>query len=315
VDFLLKRFEEVHKVPFQGDSIALSRVTDAAERMKMALSERSSTDVHIPMLMMDPSGGAPRDLRTTVTRDELNAVCGALISRSLDVVRDVLLDAKLKPSEVDDVILVGGMSRMPLVRDQLKTVFGKSPQASVNADEAVALGAALYSGSVDKVSSVVLIDVLPMTVGVGLPGGGFKRVIERNTPLPAQRSFSIATQADNETLLEFSVFQGEDTHVAGNEYLGTVRMEGLPRAPRGSVKIAVTLKLDSECVLHVEAREMTTRKEVKASLATRYSPEELQKQLKFSGEAVKAADNKRAEDLRERGGRFWGFLKKVIGKS
>jgi molecular chaperone DnaK (HSP70) len=313
VDYLLARFQEKEGIAFTGDGIALSRVSDAAERAKMALSERSTFEVHIPMLMMDDAG-RPRDLRVLFTRQELEKICDPLLSRTVDVVRDVLLDAKLQASEVDDIILVGGMSRMPLVREKLKELFGKGPQASVNADEAVALGAALYSGSVDKVSSVVLIDVLPMTVGVAMPGGAFKRVIERNSPLPAQRSFAINTTKDNEEFLELSIFQGEDNHISANEYLGTVRMEGLPRGPKGSVRVAVTIKLDSECVLHVEAREYSTRKEVKATLATRYSPEELQKQLQVTKESVKAAEARRGADLKERAGGFWGFVKKALGR-
>jgi molecular chaperone DnaK (HSP70) len=313
VDYLLERFQKLEGIPFSGDGIALSRISDAAERAKMALSERTSFEVHIPMLMMDDAG-RPRDLRVVLTRQELEKICDPLLSRTIDVVRDVLLDAKLKASEVDDIILVGGMSRMPMVRDKLKGLFGKGPQASVNADEAVALGAALYSGSVDKVSSVVLIDVLPMTVGVAMPGGAFKRVIERNSPLPAQRSFAINTNKDNEEFLELSIFQGEDNHISANEYLGTVRMEGLPKGPKGSVRVAVTIKLDSECVLHVEAREYSTRKEVKATLATRYSPEELQKQLQVSKESVKAAEERRGADLKERAGGFWGFVKKALGR-
>ncbi|WP_163784251.1 TIGR02266 family protein [Myxococcus vastator] len=313
VDYLLARFQEKEGIAFTGDGIALSRVSDAAERAKMGLSERSTFEVHIPMLMMDDTG-RPRDLRVVLSRQELEKICEPLLSRTIDVVRDVLLDAKLKAAEVDDIILVGGMSRMPLVRDKLKGLFGKGPQASVNADEAVALGAALYSGSVDKVSSVVLIDVLPMTVGVAMPGGAFKRVIERNSPLPAQRSFAINTTKDNEAFLELSIFQGEDNHISANEYLGTVRIEGLPKGPKGSVRVAVTLKLDSECVLHVEAREYSTRKEVKATLATRYSPEELQKQLQVSKESVKAAEDRRGADLKERAGGFWGFVKKALGR-
>ncbi|MBU8898922.1 TIGR02266 family protein [Corallococcus sp. M34] len=313
VDFLLERFQEKEGIAFSGDGIALSRVSDAAERAKMALSERSTFEVHIPMLMMDDAG-RPRDLRVILTRQELEKICDPLLNRTVDVVRDVLLDAKLKAADVDDIILVGGMSRMPLVRDKLKGLFSKNAQASVNADEAVALGAALYSGSVDKVSSVVLIDVLPMTIGLAMPGGAFKRVIERNSPLPAQRSFAITTNKDNEEFLELSVFQGEDNHISANEYLGTVRIEGLPRGPKGSVRVAVTLKLDSECVLHVEAREYSTRKEVKATLATRYSPEELQKQLQVSKEAVSAAEARRGADLKERAGNFWGKLKKVLGR-
>ncbi|MCY1031860.1 TIGR02266 family protein [Corallococcus sp. BB11-1] len=313
VDFLLERFQEKEGIAFNGDGIALSRVGDAAERAKMGLSERSTFEVHIPMLMMDDAG-KPRDLRVMMTRQDLEKICDPLLNRTIDVVRDVLLDSKLRAADVDDIILVGGMSRMPLVRDKLKGLFGKNAQASVNADEAVALGAALYSGSVDKVSSVVLIDVLPMTIGVAMPGGAFKRVIERNSPLPSQRSFAISTSQDNEERMELSIFQGEDNHISANEYLGTVRVEGLPRGPKGSVRVAVTLKLDSECVLHVEAREYSSRKEVKATLATRYSPEELQKQLQVSKEAVNAAEERRGADLKDRAGRFWGFVKKALGR-
>ena len=313
VDLLLERFQQQAQLVFSGDNIALSRVSDAAERAKVALSERNTYDVHIPMLMMDDAG-RPHDLRCTLHRAEVEAACLPLIQRTLDVVRDVLLDAKLKTSDVDDIILVGGQSRMPLVRDKLKELFGKPALASVNADEAVALGAAMYSTALDKVSSVVLIDVLPMTIGVAMPGGTFMRVIERNTPLPAQRAFNISTTRDNEEALELSVFQGEDSHIAANEYLGTVRIEGLPRANKGAVKVTVSLRLDSECVLHVQALEHISRKEVRATLATRYTPEELQKKLGVNKEQAQAAEERRGRDLKARSGRFWGFLKKVVGR-
>jgi uncharacterized protein (TIGR02266 family) len=314
VDFLLERFQQLESVTFQGDGVALSRVSDAAERAKIALSERQHYDVHIPMLMMD-SIGRPRDLSFTMTRADLERICEGLVTRTLDVVRDVLLDARLKPSDIDDIILVGGQARMPLVREKIKALFGKSAHSSVNADEAVALGAALYSTAVDKVSSVVLIDVLPMTIGLAMPGGAFQRVIERNTPLPAQRSFAVSTSRDNEEVLELSIFQGEDNHISANEYLGTVRLEGLPKGPKGSVRVAVTIKMDAECVLFVEAREYQSRKMVRATLATRYTPEELAKQLKVDMNAAQAAEERRGADLRERAGRFWGFLKKVVGRA
>ncbi|AKJ07658.1 uncharacterized protein (TIGR02266 family) [Archangium gephyra] len=314
VDLLLERFQQQEKVNFQGDRIALSRVTDAAERAKVALSESNSYEVHIPMLMMDEAG-QPRDLHVTLTRAEMEKACLPMVMRTLDVVRDVLLDAKMRPGDIDDILMVGGQARMPLVREKLKEVFGKPPHAGVNTDEAVALGAALYSNAVDKVSSVVLIDVLPMTIGVAMPGGAFTRVIERNTPLPAQRSFAISTTRDNEEVMELSIFQGEDTHISANEYLGTVRLEGLPRGPKGSVRVAVTLRLDSECVLHVTAQEYSTRKEMKATLATRYTPEELRQRLGVASDAARAAEERRGQDLKERSGRFWGFLKKVVGKA
>ncbi len=314
VDTLLSKFQKQNNVTFNGDAVALSRVSDQAERAKVALSERTTFEVHLPMLQMS-NAGVPLELKCTLTREELNESCGTLVDRTIDVVRDVLLDANIKAGDIDDVILVGGMSRMPLVREKIKGVFKKPPQASVNADEAVALGAALYSGTVDKVSSVVLIDVVPMTIGLGLPGGGFKRIVERNTPLPASKSFSLATSKDNEETMELQVFQGEDANVGANEYLGTMRIEGLPKGPKGSVQLAVTLKLDAECVLHVDARELRTRKAFTSTLATRYTPDEIRTRLGMSTVKATPATAQRAEELKQRGGRFWGFLKRVVGRA
>ena len=313
VDLLLQRFQTQHGRPFAGDQIALSRIAEVAERAKVALSEQQTFDVHLPMLEFDPSG-SPKDLKCTVTRADIEASCLTLVDRTIQAVHDVLLDAKLKPAQVDDIILVGGMSRMPLVREKLKAVFKKPPQASVNADEAVALGAALYSGSVDKVSSLVLIDVVPMTVGLGKPGGGFHRLIERNTPLPATKSFGLSTHEDNQTELEVIMFQGEDSNVAGNEFLGAMKIEGLPKGPKGSVQIAITVSLDAECVLKVEAREFRTRKVVQTTLATRYTSDEVAKRLNISAEKRAQTDQKRSEELGGRAGGFWSRLKRVFSR-
>ncbi len=311
VDLLLERYATWHKRSFAGDRVALSRISEVAEKMKMALSERNSFDVHLPMLEMD-SSGKPLDLRTTVTRAEMEKTCEELVERTIQAVQDVLLDAKLKASQIDDIILVGGMSRMPLVREKLKAVFKKPPQASVNADEAVALGAALYSGTVDKVSSLVLIDVVPMTIGLGKPGGGFHRLIERNTSLPATKSFGISTQKNDETELEVMVFQGEDSNVAGNEFLGAVTISGLPKGPAGSVQVAITLGLDAECVLRVEAREFRSRQVVRSTLATRYTSEEIAQKLGISTEKVVAANKSRGDELEKRAGGFWSKLKSLF---
>ncbi len=313
VDLLLQRFQVQHGRPFAGDQIALSRIAEVAEKVKVALSEQHSFDVHLPMLDLDPSG-TPKDLKCTVTRADLEANCTSLVDRTIQAVQDVLLDAKLKPAQVDDIILVGGMSRMPLVREKLKTVFKKPPQASVNADEAIALGAALYSGSVDKVSSLVLIDVVPMTVGLGKPGGGFHRLIERNTPLPATKSFGLSTHEDNQTELEVMVFQGEDSNVAGNEFLGATKIEGLPKGPKGSVQIAITISLDADCVLKVEAREFRTRKVVQTTLATRYTSDEVAKRLNITAERRAQTDQKRSDELGGRAGGFWSKLKRVFSR-
>ena len=313
VDLLLQRFSDWHKRPFSGDRVALSRVSEVAEKMKIALSERNTFDVHLPMLEMD-AGGKPLDLRTTVTRADIEAACSELIDRTIQAVQDVLLDAKLKASEVDDIILVGGMSRMPLVREKLKDLFKKPAHASVNADEAVALGAALYTGTVDKVSSLVLIDVVPMTIGLGKPGGGFHRLIERNTPLPATKSFGVTTEKHDETEIEVMIFQGEDSNVAGNEFLGAVTISGLPKGPAGSVQVAVTVGLDAECVLRVEAREFRTRKVVRSTLATRYTSDEISAKLGISQAKREEVNKSRGEELEKRAGGFWGKLKKLFGR-
>jgi molecular chaperone DnaK (HSP70) len=309
----LRRFQKQHGVAFTGDAVALSRIAAEAERTKIALTERSEVEASLPMLQMT-ADAKPLNLTAKITREDLNAICADLVDRTIDVVKDVLLDAKLKLTDLDDIVLVGGMSRMPLVRDRLKQLFGKAPQASVNADEAVAVGAALYSGTLGKVSSVVLIDVVPMTIGIGLPGGGFKRVIERNTPLPATASFALTTSKDGETNLELNLFQGEDSRVDGNEYLGTVNVTGFPKGPKASVQVTVQVKLDGDCVLNVEAREMQTRAVFRATMATRYSPDEIRQRLSIPTMAG-SAQRARAKELEKRGGSFWGFLKRVVGKA
>ena len=313
VDLLLERYARQHGESFAGDRVALSRVVEMAERAKVALSGRTGFEVQLPMLELDRSG-APRDLTCTVTRKEIEGACEELVDRTIQVVQDVLLDAKLKATDVDDVILVGGMSRMPMVRERLQQVFKKPAHASVNADEAVALGAALYTGTIDKVSSVVLIDVVPMTIGLGKVGGGFHRLIERNTPLPATKSFGISTHEDNQEVLEVMLFQGEDANVAGNELLGAVHIDGLPRGPKGSVQVAVSLSLDAECVLKVEAREFRTRKAVAATLATRFTGEEVAKRLHITEAKSAEAQATRGQELEKRAGGFWGRLKKALSR-
>jgi len=160
---------------------------------------------------------------------------------------------------------------------------------------------------------VVLIDVLPMTVGVGLPGGQFRRLLERNTPLPAQHNFTVGTGRDGERAIELHLFQGEDANVGGNEYLGTVRIEGIPASARGKEQIAVSLRLDTECVLHVDARHANGRAPLEVSLSARYDAAQLQRLLGY-GEEATAVDAARAEELTSRAGRFWSRLKKAIGR-
>ncbi len=314
IDALVKRFEAEHNVLFNADPGALARIADQAEKAKIALSEKESVEVRLPMLQLGDRGRA-MGLSFTLTRAELEEFSTPLVERTIEVVQGLLRDAKLKAADVDEVVLVGGMSRMPMVRERLRQLFKKQPHASINAEEAIAVGAALFTGVVDQVSNVVLIDVAPMTIGLGLPGGGYKRLINRNTPLPASASIGVATTEDNSEVIELSVFQGEDADVAVNDYVGTIRIDGLPRAPKGVVKVAINLKLDANCVLHVDARELHTRRRFESTLATRYTTAEVQKQLGIKPQAARAALTKRTEEIKKRSGRgIFGFLRSAFSR-
>ena len=184
-----------------------------------------------------------------------------LVERTVQTCARVLDDKGLDPGDIDEVILVGGQSRMPLVQERIRSFFGKAPSKAVHPDEAVAIGAALLAHSLNSAEGVVLIDVVPISIGVGLPGGGgrVKRVIERNSPLPVRKEYQLATTKDDQKTFDLWIFEGEGATVAECQYLGTIQLTGLPRGPKGSVRIAVAFELGEECLLAVRAREMGIR--------------------------------------------------------
>jgi molecular chaperone DnaK len=274
---LLERFEAQTGGPFDGDKVALSRLADAAERAKCALSERTDFPVQLPFLAL--VDGRPVGLDTTLTRAEVIGLVESLVDRTIDVCREVLLAKGLSTSDVDEVILVGGQSRMPLVHQKITAFFGKPPSRAVHPDEAVAVGAALLAHSLSSSEGVVLIDVLPMSIGIGLPGGGVKTIIERNTALPARKRYGLATTRDGQTEFELVVVQGEEGQAEDCAFLGTLRLAGLPPGPRGMVRIAVTFDLGPECLLTVTAREMNTGRQVQAQMTARHSRELVRQQL------------------------------------
>lgn len=202
---------------------------------------------------------------------------------------------------------------MPLVRQKITEMFGRDPHPGVHPDEAVALGAAMLAGSLGDIGSIVLIDVLPMTIGVGLPGGRFKRVIERNTPLPASKAYAISTPYRKGRKVEVAVFQGEDTNVSANEYLGTLRLPVPRRHRKSSINLEVSFDLGPECVLEVSARDMDTGKMVRSSFATSDTPDALRKRLDMEAPSVSKDGSERAEELSKRGGGFWSRLKRAVG--
>jgi molecular chaperone DnaK len=271
VDHLLRHFQTTTGQPFQADRVAMQRITDAAERAKIALSERAETRVQVPFVTA--VNGKPFDLDVTLTRNELVDLTSQLIDRSLAICSGVLGDRELGPADVDEVLLVGGQSRMPQVRERVNQFFGKPPSKAVHPDEAVALGAALLGHSLNTIEGVVLIDVLPMAIGIGLPGGRFKRIIDRNSSLPAAKAYTISTARDDQPSLEMSVYQGDSDRTDENEYLGTVRLDGLPKGARGTVKVAVNFSVSGESVLTVTAKELSTAREITATMTARVRPD------------------------------------------
>jgi len=277
VGYLLDGFRAKTGHEFQGDRVALQRISDAAERAKCQLSERSEIRVHVPFVTMIDN--QPRDLDVVLSREKLVELTGGLVDRTLKTCGEVLAAKGLKPSDIDEVILVGGQSRAPLVHQRVAQYFGRTASKGVHPDEAVALGAALFAHSLGQVEGVVLIDVLPMTIGVGLPGGRFKPVLEHNTSLPASKTYELSTTRDRLEELEVAVFQGEGLRAEENEYLGTLKLTGLPPLPRGEVQVTVSFEVSNESLLTVRAREGVTGREVASVFTTRDTPEAIRARL------------------------------------
>jgi molecular chaperone DnaK len=278
LDHLVYKFMEANGFTPPDDRVVWQRISDAAEATKVALSERESAVAHVPFLCRSPSG-ASVELKVEVSRAELEELTGRLVDRSIEVCREVLQARNLAPSDVDEVLLVGGQSRMPLVWKRIRDEFGKEPNHGVHPDEAVALGAALLADSATRIDSVVLIDVLAMGIGIGLPGGRMATVLPRNTKLPAKKAYEHTTTRDGQTEIELQVFQGDAPRVTECEYLGTVRVAGLPAKPKGVVRVAVEFALGAEGILTITARDLATGRVSTFPLATLDTPESLKAKL------------------------------------
>ena len=271
-DWLLAEFEKETGLAVT-DVASRVRAVEAAEQAKLELSEKTESIVRIPFFAK--VGGRDVDLTLRVTRAQFEHAVEELVERTFRVIDRVLSVRGLTVQDIDSVLLVGGQSRMPRVRQRLREKFGKEPSRHVHPDEAVALGAALLADSTDRIDSVVLIDLLPASIGVGLPGGAFKIVLPARAQLPVQRTYVAATTEDDQRTLEIVVFQGEGERAQENSYLGTVRVTDLTPGAAGAVKVQVTFSLGDECLLTVKAREVDSGREVQASLATLDSPEAL----------------------------------------
>ena len=260
MDYLADEFKKDQAIDLREDRLALQRLKEAAEKAKIELSSGQQTEVNLPFITADQSG--PKHLNIKITRAKLEALVDDLVERTVGPCKAALKDAALSAGEVNEVILVGGMTRMPKIIETVKSLFGKEPNRSVNPDEVVAVGAAIQAGVLKgDVKDVLLLDVTPLSLGIETLGGVFTRLIDRNTTIPTKKSNVFSTAEDNQNAVTVRVFQGEREMVADNKLLGEFNLEGIPPAPRGMPQIEVTFDIDANGIVNVGARDKATGKE------------------------------------------------------
>jgi molecular chaperone DnaK len=295
IDHILAEFKSQEGIDLKSDDMALQRVKEAAEKAKIELSSTNESEINLPFITADASG--PKHLVLKLSRAKLESLVADLVERSLKPCEKALKDAKLQPSDIDEVILVGGMTRMPAVQAAVEKFFGKAPHKGINPDEVVALGAALQGGILQgDVKDVVLLDVTPLSLGIETLGGVATKVIERNTTIPTSKSQTFSTAADNQPQVEVHVVQGEREMAADNKSLGRFILDGIPPAPRGVPQIEVTFDIDANGILHVSAKDKGTNKENKIRIegSSGLSEEEVE-QMRKDAELHAEADKQKKE--------------------
>ncbi len=295
VNYLADEFKKESGIDLRGDCLALQRLKEAAEKAKIELSSATQTDVNLPFITADATG--PKHLNIKLTRAKLESLVEDLIDRTVEPCKKALADAGLKASDINEVILVGGMTRMPKVQEKVKEIFGKEPHKGVNPDEVVAVGAAIQGGVLmGDVKDVLLLDVTPLSLGIETLGGVFTRLIDRNTTIPTRKSQVFSTAEDGQTAVTIRVFQGEREMAADNKLLGQFDLVGIPPAPRGMPQIEVTFDIDANGIVNVSAKDKATNKEqaIRIQASGGLSDADIDKMVK-DAEANAEADKKKKE--------------------
>jgi molecular chaperone DnaK len=300
IDWLVQEFKKETGVDVSKDQMALQRLKEAAEKAKIELSTVLETEINLPFLTADASG--PKHMNVKLTRARLEQMVADILDRASGPCRQALSDANATPAQIDEVVLVGGSTRMPKVQQQVRDLFAKEPNKSVNPDEVVAVGAAVQGGVLGgEVKDVLLLDVTPLSLGIETLGGVFTRLIERNTTIPTRKSEVFSTASDSQTSVEIKVFQGERTMAADNKMLGVFQLVGIPPAPRGIPQVEVTFDIDANGILNVTAKDKATNNEQKITITSSsgLSKDEVEKMAR-DAESHSSDDRKKKEEIESR---------------